>query len=180
MNFLNVDRNELNIFDKNKKLLLTIERSNPKYSAFVSSSNKTKSVRGLLFAALIPVRTNLKDVWVDFFCPNTAQALKIQNVALRIMMTFKFIILDACTLPVRFLTLIPRIIYNEYQTPAPLHDLLKKEGFSNLQSVYLKQITTKTLSYKSDGFEAAESYKEITMQAWAINLIETPKYPGDT
>jgi len=75
---------------------------------------------------LIPVRTHtLQALSEDLFFPNLIHtALKIDNLALKIFMIIGSVIWDVISLPIRIVTLIPRMIFNESKTSHPFYQYL--------------------------------------------------------
>lgn len=71
---------------------------------------------GFFESTLITVRTNnLGHFCKDFFLPTLInQALKANDIALKILMTSICLVLDLCTLPLRLITIVPRHFYNNH------------------------------------------------------------------
>lgn len=89
-----------------------------------------RDVIPILPAALMPVRTNnLKNFFKDFFFPTTMnQALRVQQIAWKVLALLRALILDALTLPIRVFTCIPRILSNALLNEHPLHRYLAEQG----------------------------------------------------
>lgn len=80
-----------------------------------------------VLASLTPIRTNTwKNLWTDTLLPNTLNhAIEVNNVALRVLAIGCALVADIVTLPIRLVTLYPRIRINNAQPEHPLLAHLK-------------------------------------------------------
>jgi len=78
-------------------------------------------------SALIPVRTNPIGLAKDFFLPTVInRALYVDSFAKKLFAVLFSAGFDVLTFPARLFTVIPRIIYNAFQSEHPLMDYLVK------------------------------------------------------
>jgi hypothetical protein len=125
---------------------------------------------GYFESYLITARTNTwENFATDFFFPTTIHhALTIHNLALKILATIDFIILDTITLPIRLITLLPRFIYNEHNSKEThaFYKYLVKQGVS--AEALGDHIFLEKQWMENEGWPHRITYQK------ALNFIELP------
>ena len=82
--------------------------------------------RNLLDALVIPIRTN-QNFANDLLLPTFYQAIKVEHTIGRFIAILISLFLDVITLPIRFITAIPRAATNAARKEHPLLELLRKK-----------------------------------------------------
>jgi hypothetical protein len=97
--------------------------------------NKIKGYDGepgcfVLYGLAVPIRTNnLKNLATDLFLPTTLNyAVKLEMTILKVLAIVASLFIDLLTLPIRCLTLIPRIITNYFKENNPMYQYLSNAG----------------------------------------------------
>ncbi len=128
---------------------------------------------GFLESTTITVRTNtLQNFAKDFFFPTLINhALKIHDLALKIICTIAFICLDICTLPIRICTLLPLCIANGLH-PKVSHPLYQYLLAHQVPAVALDDHIYLELDY-IEGRRGA--YEDIVTVGNTLNLIQLPE-----
>ena len=108
---------------------------------FTNISGISQKNRSVFESLMVPVRTNnFRNFCEDFFLPTFInQALKCNNVALKIIYSIAYIICDVCTLPIRLITAIPHYLYNAPRS--------KKESHRFYQYLINNKVPRKKLIY---------------------------------
>lgn len=116
---------------------------------------------GILPMTLCVIRAdNLKNFLTDLFCPTFVHAaLKVEKLAGQIILGIAFALLDIVTLPVRLITLLPRVVFGMIWTKEnnPGYLFLQQhsknpEIYKNLNSVYYTDVIHNEKTSKiSDG-----------------------------
>lgn len=129
-------------------------RDEKEYQKVLELCADRTNMSGALKALIMPIRTDLSSLPKDLFLPTFINgALKIDDLSNRIFASFLCIALDILTLPLRFITVIPRAIYhaNTNAKPHPIIAYLEKLGVpENLCKGYL-QLTPAKKSEKYMG-----------------------------
>lgn len=132
----------------------------------VSGCTRSEYTVAVIPATLKPVRTNnLKNFSKDFFLPTTINhAIKAHHIAGKFFAILAALALDGITLPIRFLTCIPRIRSNAGKEEHPLHKYLINQHVDKklLESDHVRV----KLGWKSNWLEHN------------VNFIEVPIYKG--
>lgn len=141
------------------------------YENFKKPCVISREFREIKYCSIITARTNnLNNFAKDFFLPTFVNtALKFHSIWLKIFESPVFLIWDIVTFPIRVITLIPRIIYNQYYAKEkhPLYLYLIKEG------VVPNQLINDQV-YINVNFATKKSAKPAN-----INFIEMPYYMRD-
>ncbi len=104
----------------------------------------------------------------DFFFPCVERALKIQNYIEKVFAIIAAVIFDLLTLPIRCITLLPRLIINwvNAREKHPLHKYLVEQNADprilNCDHVYMRKVVVK------EG--------KLDMRIETFNFIELPSY----
>jgi hypothetical protein len=129
--------------------------------------------RVVLEGALYVVRTDTKDNFCkDFFFPLAARAEKIQKAVERVFVLIVAYIFDLLTLPIRCITLIPRLVINwtNAREKHPLHKYLVEQHADpqilNRDHVYMQKTIV-----RPNGYEDV-----IDTRAETFNFIELPSH----
>jgi len=144
-------------------------------------------VIALLPALLIPVRTNtLKSFTVDFFLPTTYNhAIRVNGKVRKIFAILGALLLDTLTLSIRFLTCLPRYLYNSSRIN-PLYKGLQI-GFAN---AFKTDYVVITETWKTYNEENSASYSGIRgslhnifeatrhIKRFNFHFIQVPQYAG--
>lgn len=132
----------------------------------VSGFTRSEHTIAIIPATLKPVRTNnLKNFSKDFFLPTTINhAIKAHHIACKFFAILPALALDGITLPIRFLTCVPRIWSNAGKEVHPLKKYLINESVDKklLESDHVRV----RLGWKSNWLEHN------------VNFIEVPIYKG--
>ena len=151
---------------------------------FTNISGISQKNRSVFESLMVPVRTNnFRNFCEDFFLPTFInQALKCNNVALKIIYSIAYIICDVCTLPIRLITAIPHYLYNAPRS--------KKESHRFYQYLINNKVPREKLSADHVYLEAQEKVRagracaECRKQKWVIsyhvyafNFIQLPHDP---
>jgi len=104
----------IKITDPSNALIWKKLGSSDDYDEMNSLTKTSPKMFDLFSSLLTPVRTNnLSNFAKDLFLPTTTHyAIKIQNIALRVLAIIASVILDVITLPIRLATCYSRISYN--------------------------------------------------------------------
>ncbi len=134
---------------------------------------------GFFESMLITARTNtLENCATDFFFPTLINhALKTHDLALKILMTIDLFIVDICTLPIRLITLLPRMLYNEYNRKEthPFYIYLINQGVPAEalgDHIFLEQQYIEGRIGLPQGLECDQN--RVTSKL-ALNFIQLPK-----
>lgn len=102
---------------------------NPKtFDEFIEKFCQSRDNWSITKSVFVPVRTNFKEFYKDLFLPTVVnRALKIDGIVKKSFAILFSLALDIFTLPIRFITVIPRAIYNAFQKDHPLYDFLTKQ-----------------------------------------------------
>lgn len=138
---------------------------------YLQVKSGSRAALGIIPAVCIPVRVhNWRDFSKDFFLPTTVnRAIKVQHIAGKAFAMLIALFVDVATLPIRFVTCIPRAIYNPTKEENPLYQyLLPQHTVSEelLESDYVKV-----------RLEERQSSKTIWQERY-VNFIEVPEYAG--
>lgn len=137
-------------------------------------------------ASLIPVRTNnLKNFSKDFFFPTVVNhALKIENAVGKFFAVLGSLVFDGLTLPIRFITFIPRAIANALRGGHLFHRFLIKKDVDQklLESGYvqIKLEWEDVIEHPTVTDQNGEKYTEYSSKKQSmekmVNFIEVPVY----
>lgn len=102
------------------------ERFDVNEKTYLMLKNANRGPYGIIPMTLCVIRAdNLKNFLTDLFCPTLVHAaLKVEQLAGRIILGIGCFFLDLITLPIRLLTLVPRVAYviwqgqDKYSNPA--------------------------------------------------------------
>lgn len=160
------------------------ELSGEEYEEVREYVNTGRNSVSLISALWKPVRTNnLKNFAKDFVLPTMInRALRVENIACKIFAILAALVLDVCTLPIRCVTFIPRIIVNKKQGENGLRQYLIDENvddqllISDHVRVKLEWEDRKLISKKLEkGARIRKTFrKEKHWREINVNFIELP------
>lgn len=146
----------------------------------ISNLARYNSETSTIFQGRIyPIRTN-KNFLRDFILPTYMNhEIEIENVALRAIATFVWILLDLITLPIRFVVAPFRLIYNVCKTEHPLRQLIREKGWDWDQKLLdAERAKIKVNCYmanpKNSIFEAIQYSRCFDVKY--VNFIDVPFY----
>jgi len=140
-------------------------------------------------ATLIPVRTyNLQCFAKDLFVPTVIKALKVEQLALKVLAILASFVIDAATLPIRLLTCIPRVISNACKKQHSLKKHLIQEAADSklINSEHVKVMfewQKRVVSgYETDdqGRVRQNYSNECHYERKNINFVQVPAYSGSS
>lgn len=157
---------------------------------FIVDNCHPKHNWGICKAALIPVRTGLKDFYKDLFLPTVVnRAFKVSNFAYRALAVIGALALDLLTFPVRPFTFAVRLYQTRNEKPHPLHTYLLQQNVAkeSLEGgrLILKFTEQSTLEYIEDRSfpnpSIGESYLKQNVQSKGstdLFLLKYNCFPG--
>lgn len=149
---------------------------------------------GFFAASFYPIRTNsLKNIAKDCLLPATTHlAMRVDcHVIGKLIAIIAAAAWDLATLPIRLLSLIPRIIYNAMQPEHEIIAILERRGIARDFSPEIIQIRTSCpydqrlltgTRITNEGRERLETYcirSGVIERTVTINLIAVPRYSSD-
>lgn len=121
--------NYLRITNQTNSILWEKQLTNEEYEEVLGLCAKSRNAVSITQGVLVPIRTNnLGNFSRDFFLPTVQQAIKVQNVADKVIAIIAAFIVDVITLPIRLVTCIPRGIYNSLRGEIQLKKYLMDKG----------------------------------------------------
>lgn len=126
---------------------------------FINQYGKSKPGWSLIRGALLPLRTkNVRDFSKDFFLPTFVNfALKVNNIALKVLASIFAIAFDVITFPIRLLVTPVRAIYN-YRKSDDKHPLISLIEQTNKNNSVNEDILT--INYIKEEIELKKSNSE--------------------
>jgi hypothetical protein len=160
----------------NSELLIKNFNSAEEFQAVMDLCDNKRRI-GLLESLIVPIRTdNLNNFCKDLFLPGLFnEALKTEDVALKIFLCILMPIFDIITLPIRLITVIPRYIYNAMHPKEahPFYQYLIDKGVA-IEDLSGDHIYLETEWIGGLRGSLFEGYRNLTTQGNTLNFIPLP------
>lgn len=104
------------------------------YEQVLQLCKDEKNMAGLFKASMIPIRTIFSSLSTDLFLPTLIHGVIKTKKASKVCFILLALLWDIITLPIRFITLLPRVCYNAFAQSKvhPLIPYLKGKGLDSL------------------------------------------------
>jgi len=149
--------------------------SEDEYRQCKANAEASRYTIGGIEPLIYPVRSNsLKNFSKDFFFPTlTGLACKVQSCVLSLLGSIVAIAVDIVTLPLRLITVFPRVCLNACRSEQPLRKYLREQGEVDMRLYEAESVQvclTKT--------EVREKEKIQTRHEGFVNFIPVPWTPA--
>ncbi len=146
----------------------------------------TSNMSGMLKWSVMPIRTDAASLAQDLFLPTLINGvIKTDNTS-NVPLVFLALTWDAATLPLRLLSLLPRIGYNSYtnSNDHPLLSYLKGKGLAPLDvegevrvRVYQEERRDGQIKRNGDGYKLHLTDRAVPFWLWSNQIQFSSSWP---